>query len=415
MDTARPRALTVATVSRSLALQSPEAWRVLQDRGYVITFAAARDAWTEALTARNPGSTFHALRAERSLRPGTLLQLARHLRHLSRQDWDLVQVQSPIISVLWRLVGTRRSRGRTVYVVHGFHFQPGERSLQSHAVRLVEVALAHRTLALATVSEADQRFVRALPRFLRPRVLTALPGAGVPLDEHRASDLPRELPAHVPYALFVGDLNSNKDPMWAVHVVDACRAQGLELDLVVIGEGPLAGELEAATSARPWLRLLDRTDVVPRWMAHAQVLLAPSHREGLPRVVIEALAAGTPVVARRNRGSAELLGDGVGAVLTDEDAAAWADAVEGILSSPPDVETMRARARGYGVDRFRVVYGSLVAEVEAHRRQHGDHPHQARRLRREHRGHRRRLQDDDDADGRQGGDPSHAEPAQHQR
>ncbi|MFK5635304.1 glycosyltransferase [Ornithinimicrobium sp. LYQ103] len=365
MGKPRLRVLTVATVSRSLALQSPEAWRVLQDRGYEITFAAARDGWTERLLALHPGSTFHEIRAERSLRPRTLLDLAGHLRGLSRQDWDLVQVQSPIISVIWRLVATGRARRRTVYVVHGFHFQPGERSLRSRAARLVEGALAHRTLALATVSEADHRFVRHLPRLLRPRVLTALPGAGVPVEEYRAPGLARAHPGDVPYALFVGDLNANKDPLCAVDAVAELRRRGLELDLVVIGEGTLAGAVADAARTRPWLHLVDRSDVVPRWMAHARVLLAPSHREGLPRVVIEALAAGTPVVARRNRGSAELLDGGVGVTLTTGDAGAWADAVERLPDAPPAAEAMWTRARRYGVDRFREAYVALVSEVEA--------------------------------------------------
>ncbi|MGD8199090.1 glycosyltransferase [Ornithinimicrobium sp. W1679] len=360
----RWHALTIATVSRSLALQSPEAWHVLGERGYDITFVAARDAWTEALAARYPGTTFEEIRAERRLRPGPLLDLAGRLRALSRRDWDLVQVQSPIISVLWRLVATRRSRRRTVYVVHGFHFQPGERSIRALAVRLLEGALAHRTMAVATVSKADHDFVARLPRYLGPRVLAALPGAGVPVDDHRAAHSGTR-PAPDPYALFVGDLNANKDPLCAVDAVEACRRRGLQLDLVVIGEGPLAGALAQAARTRPWLHRVERSDTVPQWMAHAEVLLAPSHREGLPRVIIEALATGTPVVARENRGSAELLSDRMGQVLTSGEADAWADAIGTALGSVPDTDAMWDRAEAYGVERFRVVYGNMVAQLEA--------------------------------------------------
>lgn len=412
------QALTVATVSRSLALQSPEAWRVLRDRGYTITFAAARDTWTDRLLAGHPGSAFHETRAERSLRPRTLLGLARHLHALSRRDWDLVQVQSPIISVLWRVVATPRARRRTVYVVHGFHFQPDERGPKALAVRFLEAVLAHRTLALATVSTADHRFVRRLPRPLRPRVLVDLPGAGVPVEDYRDAALAGGRPPGLPdssYALFVGDLNANKAPLCAVDAVAECRRRGLALDLVVIGEGPLAAGVADLARTRPWLHLVDRSDDVPRWMAHAAVLLAPSHREGLPRVVIEALAAGTPVVSRLNRGSAELLADGVGVLLETGDAGRWADAVQGVLDSPPDVEALWARARRYGVDRFRTAYEGLVAAVETEQAQHGHDPDQAHRLRRVHRGQGHRGQRHDRADHHQRNDPARAPAVQEQR
>ncbi|WP_156875828.1 glycosyltransferase [Ornithinimicrobium pekingense] len=358
--------MTVATVSRSLALQSPEAWRTLEERGYDLTFAAARDAWTGPLLARYTGSVFVEIPAERRLRPRTLLDLAGRLRRLSTQRWDLVQVQSPIISVLWRTVATGRARRRTIYVVHGFHFQPGERGLRGRAARLIEAALAHRTQALATVSAADHRFVTSLPRLLRPPVVVALPGAGVPVEHYRGGTPPPADAPTSPYALFVGDLNANKDPLCAVAAVEECRARGRLLDLVVIGEGTLAADLSRAAGSRPWLRLVERSDEVPLWMAHAAVLLAPSYREGVPRVVIEALASGTPVVARRNRGTAELLADGLGQVLTTGDSGAWADAVERAVAAPPDTAAMWARASAYGVEPFRRAYAALVSQVEPH-------------------------------------------------
>lgn len=357
------RALAVATVSRSLALQSPESWRVLRDRGYRLTFAAAPDAWTDSLVT--DGDDFRPLRAERSLRPGRLVELATGLRRLSLQQWDLVQVQSPIISVLWRVVATAEARGRTVYVVHGFHFQPGETGLKARVARVIETALAHRTLALATVSAADHAFVAGLPGWLRPDVLVALPGAGVPVAGYDTPDLPAVDAPGTPYALFVGDLNANKDPLCAVDAVAEVRRRGTELGLVVIGEGVLAADLETRAEELPWLRLVERTLEVPSWMARAQVLLAPSRREGVPRVIIEALASGTPVVARHNRGSAELLSGGLGELLTTTDAGAWADAVDRALRSPPTTGTMRSRAEAYDTARFRSVYADLVTRVES--------------------------------------------------
>nr|WP_306254578.1 glycosyltransferase [Ornithinimicrobium cryptoxanthini] len=194
-----------------------------------------------------------------------------------------------------------------------------------------------------------------------------MPGAGVPVDTYAALNLPREGSSPSAYALFVGDLNANKDPMCAVAAVEECRRRGRPLELTVIGEGHLADDIRTATRTRPWLHLVDRTRAIPSWMAHAQVLLAPSYREGVPRVIIEALAAGTPVVARRNRGSVELLAGGLGEILPTDDPQAWADAVEHVLDAPADTVAMRERAEAYGLDRFRSAYSDLVTQMESKR------------------------------------------------
>ena len=354
--------LVISTVSRSLVLQSPASWEIAREQGLRITFAAAQDPWSERLADLG---TFVPLPAERSLSPAALVQLGRALLRLAdAEDWDVVQVQTPIVAALWRLVAPERLRRRTLYVAHGFHFQAGDRRLASAAFRAVERTLAPRTLAVATVSREDHAWLAGSRRAGGRRSSGACPARGL-TSVTSATPFHRRKPEFRTYSS-AAISTSNKDPLLAVEAVERCRASHPGLRLVVVGEGPLRGRLEVLARARPWLVLIDRTDGMRAWMAGAKALLAPSRREGVPRVVIEALAAGTPVLARSNRGSRELLGNGAGAILpSSAGAARWAAGLDALLQRPPDLDLMLRQAMAYDLTAYRPAYADLLGAVLA--------------------------------------------------
>jgi starch synthase (maltosyl-transferring) len=86
-------------------------------------------------------------------------------------------------------------------------------------------------------------------------------------------------------------------------------------DLVVVGDGPQREALQQLVSN---LRLADRVHFagwrndVPAVLAAADLLVLPARWEGMPNVVLEAMAAARPVVATRAEGVAELLGEASG-------------------------------------------------------------------------------------------------------
>src|SRR5262249_8445316 len=129
------------------------------------------------------------------------------------------------------------------------------------------------------------------------------------------------------FLLFVGKLEENKGARLLVPAVAAARTG---LPLVVLGEGSLAHALkfDAAEKGVPLLvrGWAEREDVL-RVMARAAVLVFPSlWPEPLSRVLLEALALGTPVAAMDTGGTREILA-GADSGLLVEDAAALSDAV----------------------------------------------------------------------------------------
>lgn len=119
--------------------------------------------------------------------------------------------------------------------------------------------------------------------------------------------------------------------------------------LAILGEGPLRSELEReAVQARVADRVVlagARADA-RAVMGAADAVVTSSHWEGLPLVGLEALAAGTPLVATEVRGVRELLVDGeTGLLVEPDDAAALAAALRRVLEDPELARGLEERGR----------------------------------------------------------------------
>jgi len=166
------------------------------------------------------------------------------------------------------------------------------------------------------------------------------------------------------YALFVGRLSPEKGVRTLLH---AWRSVGEQLPLLVVGDGPLGPEMASAARDTPgvtWLGKRAPQEVVPL-LQQATCLVFPSEcYETFGRVIVEAFAAGTPVVAAGHGAAAELVADGVtGLHFRPGDATDLAAKVIHINSHPDLRKRMRVAARTDFENRFTadVNYRSLVA------------------------------------------------------
>jgi glycosyltransferase involved in cell wall biosynthesis len=115
------------------------------------------------------------------------------------------------------------------------------------------------------------------------------------------------------------------------------RERGVLTDgarLIVIGDGVQRNALEQRTETLGIRQSVTFTGALPQavvaqWIAASDMLCLPSHHEGTPNVVVEALAAGVPVVASRVGGIPALVRDGEnGALIAPGEVEALADAIE---------------------------------------------------------------------------------------
>ncbi|HEY2298284.1 MAG TPA: glycosyltransferase [Jatrophihabitans sp.] len=170
--------------------------------------------------------------------------------------------------------------------------------------------------------------------------------------------------------VLVSRLSPEKRPQLALDTAAELVARGVRVRLVVAGDGPLRSSLEHRARALPVRfvgHLRDATEVAAL-QADADVVLAPGPVETFGLAALEALAAGTPVVADQRSALSEVLGDaGIAAAPT---AVAFSDAVQALLARPVVERRTAARARALGyswdatVETFLTAHGGARSRAD---------------------------------------------------
>jgi glycosyltransferase involved in cell wall biosynthesis len=235
-------------------------------------------------------------------------------------------------------------------------------SLGSLPLRLARDADVRRAAHVVTPSAYLREL--ALGWGVPPERATVLPNPSPPLPELRPRDeLRRELGLDGTALAFAGRLTAQKS--LDVGIEAARRAA---VPLLIAGDGPDRAVLEALGHAR-FLGPLPRERVLELFHA-ADASLLSSSWENFPHMVVEALAVGTPVIATRTGGVAEVVSDGQNGLLVEPgDVAALTVAIDRFATDADLAARLRANASDsvaeYAADR---VYGRLeeiLAEAAA--------------------------------------------------
>jgi glycosyltransferase involved in cell wall biosynthesis len=161
-------------------------------------------------------------------------------------------------------------------------------------------------------------------------------------------------PGGPPLLLGVGKLKIQKDFPTLIRAFAHVRRLR-PARLVILGEGGQRGALEALVrelGLEADVLLPGHVENPWAWMARASLFVLSSAWEGLPGVLIEALACGCPVVSTNcASGPSEVLEAGAyGPLVPVRDGASLAEAILRVLAAPPDPERLRARAAAFSVD-----------------------------------------------------------------
>ena len=294
----------------------------------------------------------------RKIHPAADLQAAKLLLNLIReQDPDVVHAHSSKAGVLGRLAarGARHRGGRpvTIYTPHAFAFS-GARTWRAHQLyRGIERWLGHHaTDALICVSrsELDQARCHAIAPPGRMALIenaidvTRFTGLVGPV----AAKLALDLDPGRPVVGFVGRLTRQKG---VSHFIEAARrvlAAGIGAQFLLVGEGAGERALRDQISANGLdhdVVLAGYQEEIPTVMAALDIFVLPSLYEGLPYTLMEAMAAGRPVIASRVGGNSDLIDEGENGLLVPPgDPAALAESLIWLLLAPQERERMRAKA-----------------------------------------------------------------------
>jgi glycosyltransferase involved in cell wall biosynthesis len=255
-----------------------------------------------------------------------------------------------------RLFGQRPAR---IYCPHGgsLHFDPA--TLKGRAIFWLERQMERMTDGLHFVSGYEASTYAA--KVGQPSIISRLVYNGLQAEEFALS-VPSEDARDF---LFIGTLRHLKGVDVFIDALDLLNKRGIHATGLIVGDGEMEAAFRKQVST---LGLSGQIAFAPPMpiraaLVKARAMVMPSRAESLPYVVLEAVAAGMPLVTTRVGGIPEIFGDASSRLLPPGDVPALADAMATLMQQPQQAEADVLALRATISDQFAVV--TMAASIEA--------------------------------------------------
>ena len=343
----RPRLVLVVNSSIAVGFLQGQP-EYFQNSGFDVTVLCPEKRSGEWEVARPDGVRVLEVPLEREISPVRDIRSAWHLWGILRALRPTVtNVGTPKAGLLGGFAAWLTRVPCRFYTLHGLRFETTtglRRKLLILAERLA-CRFAHRVVCVShSVRE------RAITCGLVDRERALIFGAGscngvdvarfapTPQRLRRAAELRHQLgiPANAPVALFVGRLTCDKGIAELMEAFLQLENRFPELRLLLVGSfedgDPLPTDIRKRLESHERVILTGPVNDTAPYYAIADVLVLPSHREGLPTVVLEGHAAGKPVIGAAATGIVDVLVDGeTGLLFPVGDVSALADAIARLI------------------------------------------------------------------------------------
>ena len=230
-----------------------------------------------------------------------------------------------------------------VFVAQGF----GGRLRRAAVGVWYRVVLGARNMRVIFQNPDDHAALTAVAR-LRPDQVVMIPGSGVDLRAYPA--LP--LPPGQPMVMMAARLLVTKGVAEFVQAAQLLKAQGMDARFCLVGDVDLANPASVdVAQLETWrqqgaVELLGHQADMAGLMAQASIVVLPSYREGLPKVLIEAAACGRAVVTTDVPGCRDAIEPNVtGLLVPARNTQALADAIAQLLRNPSQCSAMGLAGR----------------------------------------------------------------------
>ncbi len=319
---ARPRLINAVNSAIAVGFLQGQL-QFFHDRGFDVTVLCPEKRKGEWEVARPAGIPVIEVPMERKIAPlQDLVSLWRLWRILLTIRPVVTNVGTPKAGLLGGFAACLNRVPCLIYTLHGLRFETTKglkRRLLVYAEHLA-CCFAHRVIC---VSQSVREKAIASGLASRERMVVLGSGscngvdssrfAATPEITRRAADLRRAfgIPAQAPIVLFVGRLTCDKGIPELVQAFLKLAEQFPDLRLLLAGcfeaEDPLPVDIRKYLETHPGVIFVGPVQDIATYYAMADVVVLPSHREGLPTVVLEAQAAGKPVVGASATGIVDVV------------------------------------------------------------------------------------------------------------
>lgn len=237
-----------------------------------------------------------------------------------------------------RLVGGKRLK---VYTPHGGSLHYSRSTPVGFAYLTLEGLLAARTDLFLFESRYGEATFAA--KVCRPKGVVRVVHNGVAEEEFA----PMTPAAEATDLLFVGELRHLKGVDTLIEAMALMAARGQSLTATIVGGGPDAEAFKALARDKGLADRIAFPGPLPAREAftRGRLMVVPSRAESLPYIVLEAGAAGLPLITTQVGGIGEIFGDQSGRLIPPGDPERLAEAIVAMLSGGGETERLRTRIR----------------------------------------------------------------------
>lgn len=279
----------------------------------------------------------HTVKMNRLPGIGDAANIAKVMSCVMRARADVVHGHGAKGGAYARLL-PRVAGGVRLYTPHGgsLHFDP--RKAQGLAFLTVERLM--RRFTDAFIFESDFGLRTFTKKIGEPSTLSAVIHNGVT----EAEFVPVEPASNAADFIFIGELRELKG---VGTLIDAAILAGREMHLRIVGSGAERELFEAQAATVPPRVKIEFMGSMPARDAFSlgRVVVVPSYHESLPYIVLEAAAAGMPLIATRVGGMPEIFGPDSCTLLTPRDIGGLADRMRHALQHPDEMKALADRLR----------------------------------------------------------------------
>lgn len=272
----------------------------------------------------------------------TLTATIQLIRFFRRHQFDLIHVHNPVGGILGRFAAFLTGRRPVLYTVHGFHFYHGASLSAWLLFYPAERIAACWTDGLLVINTEDYKLAWQRLSFKPDKNLFYLHGVGVQLAEGSCAKKREQirrslnLDENAVIVICIAEFIARKNQQFLLESWRQNAVRVPDSHLLFVGEGAefTLRRDETVRQAIPRVQFLGFREDVPDLLAAADIAVLVSYQEGLPRCVMEAMAAGLPVIGSNIRGNRDLIVHGETGLLVElGDTVGLGQAIEKLAAS----------------------------------------------------------------------------------